>query len=128
MLFCFMTPDGLEKPTLHVNPGDTLNITVTNNTPSSPIQEVFNAPNCGDTSMTGSSVNMHFHGTNTSPQCHADNVVRTLINAGSTFQYSVTFPTSEPPWSEAKLKILGRKSVNPASIALRFVFPKRISH
>jgi hypothetical protein len=31
-------------------------------------------------------------------------------------------------WSEAKLTILGRKSVNPASIALRFAFPKRISH
>src|SRR5580698_11356483 len=26
-LFCFMTPDGLEEPTLHLNPGDTLKIT-----------------------------------------------------------------------------------------------------
>ena len=32
-LFCFMTPDGLQNPTLHVNPGDRLIITVTNNTP-----------------------------------------------------------------------------------------------
>ena len=32
-LFCFMTPDGLQNPTLHVNPGDLLIITVTNNTP-----------------------------------------------------------------------------------------------
>lgn len=96
-LFCFMTPDGLEEPTLHVNPGDTLNITVTNNTPSSPVEEHFNPPNCGDTSMTGSSVNIHYHGTNTSPQCHGDNVVKTLINSGSTFQYNVLFPTNEPP-------------------------------
>src|SRR5882757_4266092 len=29
LLHCFMTEDGLESPTLHVNPGDTLNITVT---------------------------------------------------------------------------------------------------
>jgi FtsP/CotA-like multicopper oxidase with cupredoxin domain len=30
-----MTPSGLENPTLHVKPGDTLSITVTNNTPFS---------------------------------------------------------------------------------------------
>lgn len=96
-LFCFMTPNGLEDPTLHLNPGDTLNITVTNNTPASPVEEPFNAPNCGDTSMTGSSVNIHYHGTNTSPACHADNVTKTLINSGTTFQYSVSFPATEPP-------------------------------
>jgi FtsP/CotA-like multicopper oxidase with cupredoxin domain len=96
-LFCFMTPNGLEEPTLHVNPGDTLNITITNNTPASPIEEVFNPPNCGDKSMTGSSVNIHYHGTNTSPACGADNVTKTLINSGTTFQYSVAFPSSEPP-------------------------------
>lgn len=96
-LFCFMTSNGLEEPTLHVNPGDTLNITVTNNTPASPVEEPFNAPNCGDNSMTGSSVNIHYHGTNTSPACHADNVTKTLINSGTTFQYSVSFPASEPP-------------------------------
>ena len=32
-LFCFMTPDGLQNPTLHVRPGDHLVITVTNNLP-----------------------------------------------------------------------------------------------
>src|SRR5215469_8676335 len=52
-LFCFMTPNGLENPTLHVKPGDTLNITVTNNTPFSEVgdndtDETFNPPNCGD--------------------------------------------------------------------------------
>jgi FtsP/CotA-like multicopper oxidase with cupredoxin domain len=107
-LFCFMTPDGLENPTLHVNPGDTLNITVTNNTPTSPVgefMEAYNAPNCGDTTqdtsnnngMTGGSMNIHYHGTNTSPACHEDNVVKTLINSGHTFQYNVHFPTNEPP-------------------------------
>src|SRR5437868_2265525 len=29
-LFCFVTSDGLESPTLHVNPGDTINIALTN--------------------------------------------------------------------------------------------------
>src|SRR5579871_6332914 len=80
-LFCFMTPDGLENPTLHVNPGDTLNITVTNNTPFNSVgdfTEGFNAPTCGDATfekqnaslnngMTGGSMNIHYHGTNVTP-------------------------------------------------------------
>jgi FtsP/CotA-like multicopper oxidase with cupredoxin domain len=110
-LFCFMTPNGMENPTLHVNAGDTLNITVTNNTPFNPVgdtTEVYNAPNCGDTTqltqnpansngMTGGSMNIHYHGTNTSPACRGDNVVKTLINPGNTFSYSIQFPTNEPP-------------------------------
>jgi FtsP/CotA-like multicopper oxidase with cupredoxin domain len=108
LLHCFMTPNGIQNPTLHVKPGDTLNITVTNNTPPSPLTERFNAPNCGDTTISftppaagigsvGSSLNIHYHGTNTTPQCGGDNVVKTLINSGTTFQYSVLFPTDEPP-------------------------------
>jgi FtsP/CotA-like multicopper oxidase with cupredoxin domain len=113
-LFCFMTPNGLENPTLYLNPGDTLNITVTNNTPiTGPVTtEQYNPPNCGNTTaveqnpdnggftfpaMTGGSMNIHYHGTNTSPACGADNVTKTLINPGSTFSYSVQFPTTEPP-------------------------------
>jgi FtsP/CotA-like multicopper oxidase with cupredoxin domain len=108
LLHCFMTPDGTQEPTLHVKPGDTLNITVTNNTPRQPFGETYNPPNCGDatvqftpqpvgTPSVGSSVNIHYHGTNVTPQCRGDNVTRTLINSGSTFQYSFTFPTNEPP-------------------------------
>jgi FtsP/CotA-like multicopper oxidase with cupredoxin domain len=108
LLHCFMTPDGVQEPTLHVRPGDTLNITVTNNTPAQPFGEVFNPPNCGDTTVqeaqppngiqsVGSSVNIHFHGTNVTPQCGGDNVTKTLINSGSTFQYSFTIPSDEPP-------------------------------
>lgn len=111
-LFCFMTPNGLENPTLHVNPGDTLNVTVTNNTPqvTPTTTEVFNPPDCGNTTevelnpgtsalntMTGGSMNIHYHGTNTSPACHGDNVVKTLINPGMTFSYSLDFPENEPP-------------------------------
>jgi FtsP/CotA-like multicopper oxidase with cupredoxin domain len=107
LLHCFMTPNGLEDPTLHVKPGDTLNITVTNNTPASPLGQMFNPPNCGDDTVeftppaasansVGSSMNIHYHGTNVTPQCHGDNVTKTIINSGSTFQYSFTFPTDEP--------------------------------
>jgi FtsP/CotA-like multicopper oxidase with cupredoxin domain len=101
-LFCFVTPDGQESPTLHVYPGDTLNLAVTNLNPvpppGSPTEIVSNASDaCGDVEMTITSVNVHFHGTNTSPRCHADQVIHTLINSGQTFKYSVKFPANEPP-------------------------------
>jgi hypothetical protein len=35
-LFCFKTPEGAESPTLHVNPGNTLNITLMNVVPALP--------------------------------------------------------------------------------------------
>jgi FtsP/CotA-like multicopper oxidase with cupredoxin domain len=103
-----MTDTGVQEPTLHVNPGDTLNITVTNNTPRQPYGETFLGPNCGDARIqytpppagitsTGSSVNLHYHGTNVTPQCGGDNVTKTLINSETTFQYSFTFPLDEPP-------------------------------
>jgi len=132
-LFCFMTPNGLENPTLHVNPGDTLKITVTNNTPFNNVgdtdsDEPFQAPNCGDTTfedqgpmkdiqgfaMTGGSMNIHYHGTNTSPACHEDNVVKTLINPGNTFQYNVHFPSDEPPglyWYHPHVHMLAEAAV-----------------
>ena len=47
--------------------------------------------------MTASSVNIHYHGTNTPPTCHQDEVIHTMINSGETFQYDVQFPLDEPP-------------------------------
>ncbi len=96
-LFCFMTPSGMENPTLYVNPGDTLNITITNNTPFQAGTMAINPPNCGDNKMTPSSVNIHYHGTNTSPTCGSDEVIKTTINPTQTFQYSIAFPSNEPP-------------------------------
>jgi FtsP/CotA-like multicopper oxidase with cupredoxin domain len=101
-LFCFSTPNGLEGPTLHVMPGDTLNVTVTNRVPApppgSPTEVVSNSSNqCGDATMTITSLNIHYHGTNTSPQCHGDQVIHTVINSGETFNYSLKFPVNEPP-------------------------------
>jgi FtsP/CotA-like multicopper oxidase with cupredoxin domain len=66
-LYCLMTPDGLEEPTLHVSPGDTLNVTLTNNTPASPIEEAYLAPKGGADAMTATSTHIHYHGINTSP-------------------------------------------------------------
>ena len=96
-LFCFMTPDGLQNPTLHLSPGDHLFITITNNLPPGTSPMALNAPNCGASFMNSTSVNIHYHGTNTPPTCQQDEVIKTVINSGDTFQYNVVFPTNEPP-------------------------------
>jgi FtsP/CotA-like multicopper oxidase with cupredoxin domain len=98
-LYCFMTPSGLENPTLHVKPGDHLIITLTNNTTKQPVMMTIDSPYCGPGvgQMTASSVNIHYHGTNTSPTCHSDEVIKTLVNYQQTFQYNVAFPANEPP-------------------------------
>jgi len=100
-LFCFVTSDGLESPTLHVNPGDTINITLTNMMTEEPggRSEVMSSAKdvCGAATMMTTSVNMHFHGTNTAPTCHSDETIRTLVNPGETFNYVLHIPKDEPP-------------------------------
>jgi FtsP/CotA-like multicopper oxidase with cupredoxin domain len=96
-IFCFITPDGLQNPVLQAKPGDTLVINVTNNTPRGLGQMGIDPPHCGAPTMSGSSVNLHWHGTNLPPTCGADEVLKTLINSGDTFQYRFTIPLDEPP-------------------------------
>jgi hypothetical protein len=101
-LYCFATPDGTQSPTFHVQPGDRLVIRVRNNLPapteaSRMVMTTNAADVCGNAMMEASSVNIHYHGTNTAPSCHSDEVIRTLINSGETFTYNVHFPADEPP-------------------------------
>ena len=67
-LFCFVTPPGSENPTLHVKPGDTLMIAATNQVPAPPAGSpttIVSTPanQCGDATMTLTSLNIHYHGT-----------------------------------------------------------------
>jgi FtsP/CotA-like multicopper oxidase with cupredoxin domain len=108
-LFCFTDSNGAQSPTLHVNPGDRIAMTVTNEIagpapavsmkmPMAPAAARGPAQVCGSaTPMNPASVNVHFHGTNTPPVCHQDEVIRTLINAGETFEYDLEIPGDEPP-------------------------------
>lgn len=99
-LFCLRTKGGDKSPVLHVQPGDTLNLTVTNKVPpmpGTPTQVVSSSTNtCGSSIMTETSTNVHFHGTNTSPACHGDQVIHTMVNSGETFTYKLPIPTDEP--------------------------------
>jgi FtsP/CotA-like multicopper oxidase with cupredoxin domain len=107
-LYCFVDENGAQSPTLHVQPGDQLIINFTNglsaalagNPPHSmPGMIVTGTASaaCGAVVMNNASVNIHYHGTNTPPVCHQDEVIRTLVNAGETFQYNLQFPPDEPP-------------------------------
>jgi len=107
-LYCFMTPDGAENPTLHVHPGDHLVINFGNGLPASVVSNSKHAMPpmivtgalsrpCTSAMMNDSSVNMHFHGANVPPVCQQDEVLTTLVNAGKSFQYDVQFPNDEPP-------------------------------
>ena len=105
-LYCFVNSDGAQSPTLHVRPGDTLIITLTNlvpegtgKMPEMPGMDMSRAGEggCGAMNMTDASVNLHYHGTNTPPICHQDEVIRTIINSGQSFRYEVHFPKNEPP-------------------------------
>src|SRR5438105_1290086 len=71
--YCFVNADGAQSPTLHVQPGDTLILTLTNlvpegmgNAPAMPEMEMSKAGEggCGAMTMNQSSVNIHYHGTN----------------------------------------------------------------
>jgi FtsP/CotA-like multicopper oxidase with cupredoxin domain len=125
--FCFINSDNAQSPTLHVNPGDTLTVNVTNDVPADAaptaiFSQIDKAGRyrksslpaftkmldmmkmhadassvCGDAVQTPTSLNIHYHGTNTSPTCHSDEVIHTLINSGSTFTYNIQFPSNEPP-------------------------------
>jgi FtsP/CotA-like multicopper oxidase with cupredoxin domain len=102
--YCYVNSDGQQSPTLHVNPGDTIAMTVTNDVPAGaampPMQmaeSVTPSKVCGDATMTATSVNVHFHGMNVLPVCHQDEVIHTLINSGSTFTYNLHIPPGQPP-------------------------------
>jgi FtsP/CotA-like multicopper oxidase with cupredoxin domain len=100
-LFCFVTPDGMESPTLHVRPGDRVTVHLTDQVPAAPLagQEIVadKSKVCGSTTMTASSVNLHFHGLNITPRCHGDETIHTLVNSGETFDYTFRIPDDEPP-------------------------------
>ncbi len=118
VLYCFMTDEGTQSPTLHVHPGDELLITLRNGLKPSLTPSFHNhampgmgglpelsvsgksrpvSADCGGMVMTDTSTNLHYHGTNTPPTCHQDEVIKTLVNAGESFQYNLRFPPDEPP-------------------------------
>ena len=105
-LYCFVTDDGAQSPSLYVRPGDELIIHLKNELPPSTTpammpEMMISGKHSGDCepgkSMDNNSVNIHWHGTNVPPTCHQDEVINTLVNTGESFDYRVHFPADEPP-------------------------------
>lgn len=105
-LYCFTTPAGQQSPTLHIHPGDELIIHLKNQLPPGAVMTMATIPEmsmipaantCGTSAMTTNSVNIHYHGTNVPPACHQDEVIKTAVDGGESFEYDVRFPRNEPP-------------------------------
>ena len=98
--YCFISPQG-EAPTLRVNPGDQINLQLTNRITQTGSQHVHPMPvsnPCANSVMSGTSTNIHFHGLNITPTCHADDVLRTVVNpTDPPFLYRFRIPLNEPP-------------------------------
>jgi FtsP/CotA-like multicopper oxidase with cupredoxin domain len=107
--YCFVDENGAESPTLRVNPGDLVILTLKNDltvlTPGAAAAHQHahtdagkNSNSCTSEGMTRESTNLHFHGLTIPPVCHQDDVLHTSIQPGDTpFEYRFRIPEDEPP-------------------------------
>jgi FtsP/CotA-like multicopper oxidase with cupredoxin domain len=101
-IYCF-TYQTTEAPTLRVNPGDRIRLSLQNlaqDLGSQASPHTHRSPTVDPCMgvMTSLSTNVHFHGLNVFSTCHADEVIHTLINPGDPpFQYDLRVPANEPP-------------------------------
>ena len=108
--YCFVDESGAESPTLRVNPGDLVSLTLKNDltafssgSATAPHQHAHadtgkNGNPCTSELMTRESTNLHFHGLTIPPVCHQDDVLHTSIQPGDApFEYRFRIPENEPP-------------------------------
>lgn len=100
--FCYVTDEGLQAPTLRLKPGDELVIHLHNKLRADhgshtdhPMGQ--STDDCAEAPMSLAATNLHFHGLNVPPTCHQDDVMRTLIGPGTTFDYKLTIPRDATP-------------------------------
>jgi FtsP/CotA-like multicopper oxidase with cupredoxin domain len=108
--YCFTDAAGQESPNLRVRPGDLVIIhlknAMTNLDPgtANPANEhAAHAHMAGSSCTAGMldmdivSTNLHFHGLTIPPTCHQDDVLKTSVQPGDTFEYRFRIPQDEPP-------------------------------
>ncbi len=104
--FCYIAEDGSEAPTLRVNPGDLLILSLKNDMPTSskppPMamgpRGAAPSETCASSEMTAESTNLHFHGLSIPPLCHQDDVLNTSIQpSDQPFEYRFRIPADQPP-------------------------------
>jgi FtsP/CotA-like multicopper oxidase with cupredoxin domain len=93
----------VEAPTIRVNPGDELALTVVNKIKDDDATKMTMAMSddqrCGDGGPVSlDATNVHFHGLDVPPMCHQDDVINTLIQPGSGgFKYDMRINQYQPP-------------------------------
>ena len=98
---CYLANGNVVAPTLMVNPtqvGKTIGLNLTNRLTGESNPTTLQ----NDCILTGgmapsNSTSLHFHGLNVSPQCHQDEVVKTVITPNQYFQYQIAIPAKETP-------------------------------
>ncbi len=108
--YCFIDEKGRESPTLRVNPGDLVILTLKNDLTDfhaaaaenghqhMHIETEGSGNSCTSGLMTSVSTNLHFHGLTIPPVCHQDDVLKTAIQPGDPpFEYRFRIPPDEPP-------------------------------
>jgi len=121
--YCYLLADGTQSPTLRLNPGELLILSLKNDltdADSSPAPANKSRPQthsdpCSSGAMTPTSTNLHFHGLTLPPVCHQDDVVKTSIQPGDPpFEYRIRIPADEPPglyWYHPHIHGFSRKQV-----------------
>ncbi len=108
MRYCYIDRHGNHAPTLRVQPGETLVITLKNEISAtspagaSTMARMRNAGRkhdpCTGGTMSPLSTNLHFHGLAVPPVCHQDETLKTVIEPGDgPFEYRIQIPRSQPP-------------------------------
>jgi len=101
--FCLVDERGWESPNLRVHSGDTVAIHLKNGMTEAVGAEIghSHAPTgtaCTDTiTMSAASTNLHFHGLTIPPVCHQDDVLKTSLRPGESFEYRFRIPEDQPP-------------------------------
>jgi FtsP/CotA-like multicopper oxidase with cupredoxin domain len=102
-LYCYVSNDNVESPTLRVKPGDEIVLILRNDLPPAdavPGHHHTSTKACtgGAGKMTASSTNLHFHGLGIPPTCHQDEVLHTAVQPGDpAFEYRIKIPPNQPP-------------------------------
>jgi FtsP/CotA-like multicopper oxidase with cupredoxin domain len=103
MRYCYIADDGSQAPTLRLNPGDLLILSLKNQLSLPGVGMMMNPAaaqpkSCSVGAMDASSTNLHFHGLAIPPKCHQDETVTTLIPSSSApFEYRFQVPLTAPP-------------------------------
>ncbi|HEV7356826.1 MAG TPA: multicopper oxidase domain-containing protein [Steroidobacteraceae bacterium] len=107
MRFCYLLADGAQSPTLRLNPGDLLILSLKNsladvegsaNEAHAHLRPKGASDPCKSGVMTITSANLHFHGLSIPALCHQDEVLQTSIQPNApSFEYRFRIPDNEPP-------------------------------